>query len=55
MTALKYMENQVVKHRLNFDREFARGVPEEMLENIRKKISYYEEAVEALLKVGDNK
>jgi hypothetical protein len=37
-----------VNHRLNFDREFARGVPEEMLQNIRNKISYYEAAVEAL-------
>jgi hypothetical protein len=48
MTALEYMENQVVKHRLNYDREFTREVPEEMLQNIRNKISYYEAAVEAL-------
>ena len=48
MTPLEYMENQLIKHRLNFDREFAREVPEEMLQNIRNKISYYEAAVEAL-------
>ena len=53
MTALEYMERQVQKHRVNFDRESARDVPEEMLQNIRKKISYYEAAVEALKKDGD--
>ncbi len=50
MTALEYMENQLIKNRLNFDREFGRGAPEEMLNNIRLKISYYEAAVEALRK-----
>lgn len=50
MTALEYMERQVVKHRLNHDRELARGVPEEQLANIRKKISFYEAAAEALKK-----
>ena len=50
MTALEYMERQVVKHRLNHDREFSRGVPEEQLANIRRKIRYYEDAVEALRK-----
>ena len=54
MTALDYMKRQVLKHRLNYNRESARGVPEEMLQNIKKKISYYEVAVEALKKVGDN-
>lgn len=53
MTALDYMESQVIKHRLNHDREFARGVPEEQLHNIRLKIGYYEAAVEALKKVSD--
>lgn len=48
MTAIEYMERQVVSNKLNHDREFARGAPEEVLENIRKKIGYYEEAVEAL-------
>ncbi len=48
MTALEYMNRQIVKHKLNHDREFSRGVPEEQLENIRKKIEYYTAAAEAL-------
>lgn len=47
-TALEYMEKQVHKHRMNYKRESARGVSKEMLENIEKKIGYYEAAVEAL-------
>lgn len=46
--ALEYMEKQLHKHRMNYKRESARGVSEEMLENIEKKIGYYEAAVEAL-------
>ena len=52
MTTLEYMEKQVNKHRINYNREVLRGVPDEMLQNIQKKIGYYEEAVEALKKVG---
>ena len=48
MTALEYMEKQVKKHTMNFEREFARNAPEEVLCNIALKINYYEEAVEAL-------
>jgi hypothetical protein len=48
MTALEYMEKQLQKHRLNYERESARGVPEEQLRNIEKKIGYYEAAVDAL-------
>lgn len=48
MTALEYMEKQVHKHRMNYKRESSRGVSKEMLENIKKKIGYYEAAVEAL-------
>ena len=48
MTALEYMEKQLQKHRRNYIREADRGVPQEMLENIRLKISYYETAVVAL-------
>jgi hypothetical protein len=47
------MERQAEKHRLNHDREFAREVPEEVLQNIRAKIGYYEAAVEALRKDGE--
>ena len=35
MTALEYMERQVNKHRMNFERESARGCPVEMLTNIQ--------------------
>lgn len=52
MTALEYMERQVVKHRLNHDREVAREAPEEVLHNIRLKIGYYEAAVAALRRDG---
>ncbi len=48
MTALEYMTKQVQKHRLNYEREAARGIPEDMLRNIKAKIGYYEEAVAAL-------
>ena len=48
MTALEYMEKQVKKNTINFEREFKRGAPEEVLCNIALKIHYYEEAVEAL-------
>ena len=48
MTALEYMEKQVQKHSLNYDREYRRGASEDVLYNIACKISYYEDAVEAL-------
>ena len=48
MTALEYMEKQVQKNRQNFIREFDRKAPQEVLENIKLKISYYEDAVKAL-------
>ena len=54
MTALEYMEKQANKHFQNYIRAFDRGVPDEMLENIRQKIGYYESAVEALKKEEDN-
>jgi hypothetical protein len=53
MTALEYMEKQVAKHRLNFNREWERGAPNEMLQNIAEKIRHYEAAVEALRKDGE--
>lgn len=52
MTAIEYMEKQVQKHRQNFIREFDRKAPQEVLENIKRKVSYYESAAEALL-VGE--
>jgi hypothetical protein len=52
--ALKYMIQQRDKHRLNFDREACRkGVTAEQLENISKKIHYYDAAAEALRKVEE--
>ena len=53
MTALEYMEKQVQKHRQNFLREYDRNAPDEVLANIRKKISYYEEAVKALRRMEE--
>ena len=48
MTALEYMEKQLSKHRLNYEREKTRDVPEKMLNDILAKIGYYEAAVNAL-------
>ena len=48
MTALEYMEKQLLRHRLTYEREVARGVPEEQSNNILAKIGYYEKAVNAL-------
>lgn len=55
MTALEYMQRQIINHRLNHDREFARNAPEDVLANIRLKISFYEAAADALKKVGEGK
>ena len=52
MTTLEYIEKQIRNHTLNLERETKRGVPQEMLDNIKKKIGYYEEARDALKKVG---
>lgn len=55
MTALYYMEKQLLKHSYNLGMEIARGAPEEVVENIRRKIGYYEEAVVALRTVATDK
>ena len=54
MTALDYMTRQLTKHRLNHDRELARGASEEQLHNIRQKIGYYEAACDALREQTEN-
>ena len=54
MTALEYMEKQADKHFKNFIREYDRGSPQEDLENIKLKICYYEEAIEALKERNNN-
>ena len=48
MTALEYMEKQVSKHSKDLFRETDRGAPQEVLDNIKLKIGYYKQAVEAL-------
>ena len=53
MTALEYMQRQMAKHSLNHYREFERGAPKDVLENIEKKVGYYAEAVEALKAVKE--
>ena len=55
MTPLEYMASQVIKHRLNHDRELARGASEEQLHNIRLKIGYYEAAIDALTERADRR
>ena len=53
MTTLEYMQKQADKHFKNFIREYERGASQEVLDNIKSKISHYEAAVEALKKVRD--
>ena len=53
MTALEYMAKQARKHRENYDREAARGVPKEQLDDIMRKVGYYKKAVEALACIGE--
>lgn len=55
MTALEYMEKQLQKHRLNYDRELKRGATEDMLFNIALKCRYYKAAVDALIATDNNK
>jgi hypothetical protein len=48
MTALEYMEREARLYRFSYNIGLARGVSEEQLNKIKVKISYYEQAVEAL-------
>ena len=48
MTAIEYMEKQLSKHKMNLEREQKRNVSQEMIDNIKKKIIYYQEACIAL-------
>ena len=54
MTALQYMQKQLEKHKVNLHRAIAKKSPDEEVDNIKNKISYYEAAVDALRKCGDN-
>ena len=47
MTALDYMKRQVEKHQMNLHFTHP-NTPPEHIENIKKKIGYYEAAVAAL-------
>lgn len=48
MTTLEYMEKQLSKHKMNYQRESEHGASEEVLANISKKIGYYSVVVELL-------
>ena len=48
MTALEYMQKQYKKHTTSYKVAKARKDSPEVLTNIRMKIAYYAEAVEAL-------
>ncbi len=49
MTTIEYMKKQIEKHTRSLEKTASRsGVTEEELNNIRAKIAYYKEAVEAL-------
>jgi hypothetical protein len=53
MTALEFMEKQLRKCQYNFCKEVERDPASEAASNLRRKCGYYEDAVEALRKVGD--
>ena len=53
MTAIEYMERQIFKHKLNLE-HLHPNTPPDHVENIKNKISYYEEAVEALERMKNN-
>jgi hypothetical protein len=42
------MEKQIIKHRVNLKRATEKNAPAHEIENIKNKIIYYAEAVEAL-------
>ena len=49
MSALEYMKKQVEKNNIKLSKVIAKtGVTEEEINNIRSKIGYYQEAVNAL-------
>lgn len=52
-TPLGYMERQLTRCRMNYEREKARGAEKEVLQNIARKIGYYEAAVRSLCMLDD--
>jgi hypothetical protein len=55
MTALEYFEQQRDRHQRNYNRAVLKGAVEEELQNIKRKIGYYNLAVEALREKGGEK
>ena len=53
MTAIEFMEKQLKKHLIDYEREIVRGVPEEVIHNIENKIGYYEAAIKSLKGKGN--
>ena len=50
MTPLEYMEKMLKKQEANLEKEIARNAPKDVLRHVKKKIGYYEAAVDALKK-----
>ena len=48
MTTLEFIEKQLEKHRNNLAHELNRGVPDEVIHNIKEKIRHYEVVVSKL-------
>lgn len=48
MTELSYMDQQLKKHQAAIVREFERGVPKEVADNMQAKISHFQSATVAL-------
>lgn len=53
MTAIEYMDRQILRHKKNYEHEARRGAPQEVLDNIGRKIGYYTEAAAALRRKGN--
>lgn len=52
MNTLEYMQQQLEKHKLNLNRAMTKKSSDEEINNIKKKIGYYAEAVAALKEKG---
>jgi hypothetical protein len=48
MTTLEFMQKELRKCQVNLEQQIARNAPPDNIENIKAKISHYEEACEAL-------
>lgn len=52
MTTLEFMERELRKCKINLEHQISRNAPADDIENIKSKISHYEEVCN-LLKGGD--